>query len=75
MKYFASVTDYDGTLATDGSVTPATLKALQTYRDRGGILILVTGRQLDDLLQVFPHTLLFHGIVAENGTVFDHPQG
>jgi hydroxymethylpyrimidine pyrophosphatase-like HAD family hydrolase len=74
MKYSAIATDYDGTLATDGSVTSSTLEALHRYRDRGGKLILVTGRELDDLLQVFPHTPLFHGIVAENGAVFYHPQ-
>lgn len=73
MKYPAIATDYDGTLATDGSVTPQTLEALQTYRDRGGTLFLVTGRELDDLLQVFPAITIFHGVIAENGAVLYHP--
>ena len=73
MKYCAIATDYDGTLATDGLVDQETLNALQRYRDRGGQLLLVTGRELDDLLQVFPQYFLFHNIVAENGAVLYHP--
>ena len=37
------------------------------------VLLLVTGRALDELLQVFPHHALFHSIVAENGAVLYHP--
>ena len=73
MKYSAIATDYDGTLASDGQVDPATLDALKRYRDRGGRLLLVTGRELDELLQVFPHYGLFHSVVAENGAVLYHP--
>jgi hydroxymethylpyrimidine pyrophosphatase-like HAD family hydrolase len=75
MKYSAIATDYDGTLATEGQVMPPTLEAMQQYRDRGGTLLLVTGRELEELLQVFPHSHLFHAIVAENGAVLYHPQG
>jgi hypothetical protein len=74
MKYSALATDYDGTLATEGLVDQSTLNALKRYRDRGGQLLLVTGRELDELLQVFPHYPLFHSIVAENGAVVYHPQ-
>ena len=70
MKYSVIATDYDGTLATHGVVDSATLMALERYRRRGGRLLLVTGRQLDELFQVFPHGHLFEGIVAENGGVF-----
>jgi len=73
MKYSAIATDYDGTLATEGLVDQATLAALQHYRHQGGRLLLVTGRALDELLQVFPHHALFHSIVAENGAVLYHP--
>ncbi len=74
MKYSVIATDYDGTLATQGVVLEATLAALQRYRDRGGRLLLVTGRQLDDLLQVFPHPHLFDGMVVENGAVLYRPE-
>lgn len=73
MDYRVIATDYDGTLATEGTVDDATLAALERYRDSGGHLLLVTGRQLDDLFQVFPHSHLFQGIVAENGAVFHQP--
>jgi HAD superfamily hydrolase (TIGR01484 family) len=74
MNYRVIATDYDGTLATEGVVDTATVAALQRYRDAGGHLILVTGRQLDDLLAAFPHSSLFSGIVVENGAVFYQPQ-
>lgn len=74
MDYPVMATDYDGTLATEGTVDEATLAALERYRHHQGHLILVTGRQLDDLVRVFPHSHLFEGIVAENGAIFYQPQ-
>ncbi|PSN14278.1 haloacid dehalogenase [filamentous cyanobacterium CCP5] len=73
-RFSAIATDYDGTLATDGRVDRATLAALEGYRDRGGTLIMVTGRELDELFQVFPAAHLFASIVAENGAVLYNPQ-
>ena len=73
MHYRVIATDYDGTLATEGTVDNATLESLESYRNSGGHVILVTGRQLDDLFRVFPHSHLFEGIVAENGAVFHQP--
>lgn len=70
----AIATDYDGTLATDGLVDEATLSTLYRYRDQGGTLLMVTGRQLDDLQQVFPSIDLFARVVAENGAVLYNPQ-
>ena len=73
MRYWASATDYDGILATDGCVDAATLAALQRYRDAGGQLLMVTGRELSDLQQAFPAVAAFDGVVAENGAIFYHP--
>lgn len=73
MQYRAIATDYDGTLATDGVVDAITLATLQRYRDSGGRLLLVTGRELADLRRVFPPIALFDGVVAENGAVFYQP--
>ena len=42
-------------------------------RDSGRKLILVTGRELDDLLRVFPRADLFDCIVAENGALLYWP--
>jgi hydroxymethylpyrimidine pyrophosphatase-like HAD family hydrolase len=66
-------TDYDGTIATHGTVDPDTLDALRRLRDAGGTLILVTGRELPQLEQVFPELPLFHCVVAENGALLYWP--
>jgi len=73
MRYQALATDYDGTLATEGRVPPSTLDALERLRGSGRTLILVTGRELDDLLTVFPESSLFAKIVAENGALLYSP--
>lgn len=73
MRYLVLATDYDGTLASDGRVDEATLAALQRLRDSGRKLILITGRQLDDLVHVFPHLDLFDRVVAENGALLYCP--
>jgi HAD superfamily hydrolase (TIGR01484 family) len=69
MRYHVLATDYDGTLAHDGRVDAATLKALQRVKESGRKLILVTGRELDELLDVFPELDVFHSVVAENGAL------
>ncbi len=73
MRYLALATDYDGTLATDGTVDRETVAALRRIAATGRKLILVTGRQLNDLLHVFPEATLFDSIVAENGAVLYRP--
>lgn len=73
MRYLALATDYDGTLATDGRVDEETLAALGRLRDSGRRLIMVTGRQLDDLRNVFPHLDLFEQVVVENGALLYQP--
>lgn len=66
--------DYDGTLADAGRVAPATLKTLLSARTQGILLILITGRRLDDLKTVFSELQLFDVIVAENGATIFHPE-
>ncbi|HEU5098063.1 MAG TPA: HAD-IIB family hydrolase [Roseiflexaceae bacterium] len=73
MRYFALATDYDGTLAHDGLVNDETIAALEQLRATGRKLILVTGRELDDLLRVFPRLELFDRVVAENGALIYTP--
>jgi hydroxymethylpyrimidine pyrophosphatase-like HAD family hydrolase len=67
-------TDYDGTIATHGTVDPDTLAALRRLRDAGGTLILVTGRELPQLKQVFPDLDLCDMVVAENGALLYTPE-
>jgi hydroxymethylpyrimidine pyrophosphatase-like HAD family hydrolase len=73
MRFVALATDYDETLADHGRVVPSTEQALQRLRKSGRKLLLVTGRDLDDLLDVFPHVDLFHAVVAENGALLYLP--
>lgn len=73
MRYHALACDYDGTIATAGRVDDATLAALERLRASRRKLILVTGRQLPDLLDVFPRIDLFDRVVVENGAVLYRP--
>jgi hydroxymethylpyrimidine pyrophosphatase-like HAD family hydrolase len=73
MRFAALATDYDETLADDGRVLPGTEQALGRLRASGRKLLLVTGRDLDDLLAVFPRADLFDAVVAENGALLYLP--
>ena len=74
MRYLALCCDYDGTIAHHGRVDEPTLAALKRLRESGRKLVLVTGRELDDLQTVFPHMDLFARIVAENGALLYRPE-
>ena len=74
MRYLVLACDYDGTLAHDGIVDPETIEALERLIASGRKLVLVTGRELDDLLHVFPRIDLFARVVGENGGVLYTPE-
>jgi hydroxymethylpyrimidine pyrophosphatase-like HAD family hydrolase len=74
MRYMCLVTDYDGTIAKDGRVTPQTLAALEALQKSGRKIVLATGRVLPELMEIFPEaTRIFDRIVAENGAVLYQP--
>src|SRR5688572_9082833 len=73
MRYHVFATDYDGTLAHHGIVSQSTLDSLRRLRDSGRRIVLVTGRELEDLRQVFPEEQVFDWIVAENGALIYSP--
>ena len=73
MRYLVLACDFDGTLASDGGVRDETLAALQRLRDSGRKLVLATGREIGDLLRVFPAVEIFDRVVAENGGVLYRP--
>ena len=73
MRYHALATDYDGTLAHHGQADEATWAAVKRLRDSGRKLILVTGRELPELLALLPDPLVFDRIVAENGALIYDP--
>jgi hypothetical protein len=79
MQYRVLASDYDHTLAYEGQVSEATVAALERWRASGRRLVLVTGRHLHDVQNVFPQFTLFDAIVAENGALLswtdsDHEQ-
>lgn len=73
MRFYVLAADYDGTIAHHGHVAPETVAALQRFVDTGRRLVLVTGRELDELLQIFPEITLFEWVVAENGALLYRP--
>lgn len=74
MKFRALATDYDGTIADRGVVDEHTVTALDRVRQSGRKLLLVTGRQLTDLLGTFANVRIFDLIVAENGALVYDPE-
>ena len=73
IRYHVLASDYDGTLAHHGKVDEPTVEALEACRLSGRKLLLVTGRELEELLTIFPRTDLFEIIVAENGGLLYRP--
>lgn len=73
MRYLALCCDYDGTLATHGRLLPHTVEALERLIASGRRLIMVTGRELDDLQTVCERLDLFEYVVAENGALLYQP--
>jgi len=73
MRFHVLATDYDGTIAGRGIVGPSTLAALERLRASGRRLVLVTGRQIDDLERACPRLDLFDRVVGENGAVVHDP--
>ncbi len=73
MRFLGLACDYDGTIAHHGVVDEGTIAALERLRASGRKLLLVTGRELDDLFSVFPRIDLFDRVVAENGALLYQP--
>ncbi|MBO0857367.1 MAG: HAD-IIB family hydrolase [Chloracidobacterium sp.] len=74
MRYHAVACDYDGTLAHNGRVNDETVAALEALRGSGRRLIMVTGRELEDLRRNFSRLDLFERVVAENGALLYCPK-
>ena len=74
MRYLILASDFDGTLATHGTVEASTLSAIDHLLDSGRKLLLVTGREIEDLKKVFPELDRFQLVVAENGGLLYNPK-
>lgn len=73
LPILALASDYDATLAFEGKIAPQTCDALARFKASGRKLLLVTGRDLDDLLAIFPQVQLFECVVVENGALLYWP--
>jgi hydroxymethylpyrimidine pyrophosphatase-like HAD family hydrolase len=73
MDVLILATDYDGTLAEDGVVSSSAIKAIEALKRSGRSAVLVTGRELPQLLGIFDRSDLFDWIVAENGSLIYSP--
>lgn len=73
MRYHVLAADYDGTLAHHGKIDAVTWTALRRLRESGRRLVMVTGRELDELLALLEYPELFDRIVAENGALIYRP--
>lgn len=73
MRYHVLAADYDGTLAHHGRIDDDTWAAIRRLRESGRKVVMVTGRELDELLGLLPFPELFDRIVAENGAVIYQP--
>ncbi|MGC4097041.1 MAG: HAD-IIB family hydrolase [Nitrospira sp.] len=73
MKYVALATDYDNTLALHGRIERNTIAALERLVQSGRRIILVTGRLLPYIVNIFPDIGLCERVVADNGAVLYHP--
>src|SRR5262245_41165572 len=63
MYFMALAVDFDGTLAYAGNVSAQTIDALIAIKASGRKLILVTGRMLEELKQIFDRLDLFDFVV------------
>ena len=74
MRYLALACDYDGTIAHHGRLDARTREALERVRKSGRRVLLVTGRELDDLRTVCSDLEPFDLVVAENGGLLYEPR-
>jgi len=65
--------DYDGTTARHDTMGPLVREAIAATRARGIIVLLVTGRILDELRRVAGDLHFVDGVVAENGAILHFP--
>jgi hydroxymethylpyrimidine pyrophosphatase-like HAD family hydrolase len=74
MRYLALAVGYDGTAASHNELADSARLAIERLRTSGRRIILVTGRRVENLLEVCPAIGLFDRVVAENGAVVYDPK-
>ncbi|HLG54302.1 MAG TPA: HAD hydrolase family protein [Vicinamibacterales bacterium] len=73
MKLSVLALDYDGTIASGDTLDPSVREAIAAARARGILVLLVTGRILDELRRVAGDLHFVDGVVAENGALVHFP--
>src|SRR5690349_13985871 len=73
MKLSVIALDYDGTIAVRDVMSAAVREAVSSARRSGLMVVLATGRLLDELRRVAGDLREFDGVVAENGAVLYMP--
>jgi glucokinase len=71
MRYTALAVDFDGTIAHDGVVPPHVVDGLRRLKETGRKLLLVTGRELEELLSIFPEVGIFLGTGVGGALIID----
>jgi hypothetical protein len=73
MRFRALACDYDGTVASQGILEPDTVDSIRRLRESGRRVVLVTGRILDELLDICDDVDVFDLAVVENGALLYNP--
>lgn len=73
MKFLVLALDFDGTIAQNDVLDPGVRQAIADLRSRGIIVILVTGRIIEDLRRVAGDLHFVDTVVGENGSVVEFP--
>jgi hydroxymethylpyrimidine pyrophosphatase-like HAD family hydrolase len=74
MKFLALALDFDGTIARNDVMDPDVRDAIAQLRAQDIIVMLATGRILEDLHRVAGDLHFVDAVVAENGAVIEFPE-
>lgn len=74
MKLAVLALDYDGTITFGDGLDPSMRQAIAAARRAGILVLLVTGRILDELRRVAGELYFVDGVVVENGAVLHFPE-
>lgn len=73
MKLSVIALDYDGTITRDDVLEPTVRDAIAAARTSGIVVLLVTGRILEELRRAAGDLHFVDGVIAENGAVVHFP--
>ena len=71
MKFLTIALDYDGTIARNDQLDSRVREAIAELRAQNIVVLIVTGRILEDLRRVAGDLHFVDGVVAENGAVIE----